>query len=87
MKATTAVRRLAEHDRKGRHVFAGEDLAKIFHEDSPRALAACLQRLVEREILLRVARGVYVYNLSGIGAAAIRSSKSPLPCAGGTTTT
>ena len=64
MKATTAVRRLAKHDRKGRHVFAGEDLAKIFHEDSPRALAACLQRLVKKEILLRVARGVYVYNLS-----------------------
>ena len=65
MKATTAIRRLAEHDRRGLHVFAGEDLAKIFHEDSRRALAACLQRLVKQRILLRPARGVYVNNLSG----------------------
>ena len=65
MKATAAVRRLADQDRKGRHVFAGEDLAKIFHEDSPRALTACLQRLVRQRILLRAARGVYVNNLSG----------------------
>ena len=76
MKATTAIRRLAEHDRRGRHVFAGEDLAKIFHEDSRRALAACLQRLVKQRILLRPARGFMSKTFPGIEVAAIRSSKS-----------
>jgi len=63
MDRTTAIKRLNLWDRQGRHVFTRADLAKIFHEDTPRALKAGLQRLVADEILLRPARGVYVYTL------------------------
>ncbi|TCO73733.1 type IV toxin-antitoxin system AbiEi family antitoxin [Chromatocurvus halotolerans] len=61
MDTLTALKRLDLWDRQGRYVFARADLAKIFHEDHPRALKAGLQRLVTKEILLRPVRGVYVY--------------------------
>ena len=64
MKRTTALKRLNLWDLQGRHVFTRADLAKIFHEDTPRALKAGLQRLVAGEILLRPVRGVYVYTLA-----------------------
>jgi len=64
MNNTTAHKRLNFWDQQGRYVFTKADLAKIFHEDSPHALKAGLQRLVADELLLRPVRGVYVYALS-----------------------
>ena len=64
MKQELAIQRLNELDKKGRYVFLHRDLAKIFHEDSPRSLADSLARLVKQGILERVARGVYLYALS-----------------------
>ena len=64
MKYSTALIRLNHWDKNNRFVFNIADLAKIFHEDSPRTLKAGLQRLVGREILLRPVRGVYLYALS-----------------------
>ncbi|MEX0618619.1 MAG: hypothetical protein WDZ76_01525 [Pseudohongiellaceae bacterium] len=64
MNTTTALKRLNLWDNQDRFVFTRADLAKIFHEDSPRAFKAGLQRLVADEILLRPVRGVYLYALS-----------------------
>lgn len=64
MNQTTAVRRLSVFDARGHYVYARGDLAKMFHEDSPRTLQAGLERLVSKKILLRVARRIYVYALS-----------------------
>ncbi len=64
MDNKTALKRLNLWDKQGRFVFTRADLAKIFHEDSPRAFKAGLQRLVADEILLRPVRGVYLYELS-----------------------
>jgi len=64
MDSSTALKRLNLWDKQGRWVFTRADLAKIFHEDSPRAFKAGLQRLVADEILLRPVRGVYLYALS-----------------------
>jgi len=64
MDKASALKRLNLWDKQGRYVFTRSDLAKIFHDDSPRAFKAGLQRLVTDEILLRPARGVYLYALS-----------------------
>ncbi len=64
MKQELAISRLNELDSKGRYVFLHRDLAKIFHEDSPRSLNDSLARLVKTGLLERPARGVYVYGLA-----------------------
>ena len=64
MKQALAIKRLNKLDKKGRYVFLHRDLAKVFHEDSPRSLTDSLARLVKGGIMERVARGVYVYALS-----------------------
>lgn len=64
MRQELAISRLNELDSKGRYVFLHRDLAKIFHEDSPRSLNDSLARLVKTGLLERPARGVYVYGLS-----------------------
>ena len=64
MNQQLAIQRLNELDHKGRYVFHHRDLAKVFFEDSERAFNAGLNRLVKHRIIERVARGVYVYELS-----------------------
>ena len=64
MKHSTALKRLNHWDENDRFVFNTADLAKIFHEDSPRALKASLKRLVGGEVLSRPVRGIYLYALS-----------------------
>src|SRR5690554_3344631 len=64
MDKTTALKRLSDWDRQGRYVFNRGDLAKIFHEDSPRAFKAGLNRLVKDGLLQRPARGVYIFAMA-----------------------
>ncbi len=64
MNQITAIQRLSAFDVRGHYVYARADLAKVFHEDSRRTLQASLDRLVSKDILLRVARNIYVYALS-----------------------
>ena len=64
MNKTNAIQKLAKYDKKGRYVFTNSDLAKIFNEDSKRAVRAGIQRLVKSNILIRASNGVYVNNLS-----------------------
>lgn len=61
MDQSTAIKRFSQWDRQGRFVFIRADLAKLFPEDSPRALKDGLQRLVAEGLLERPARGVYLY--------------------------
>jgi hypothetical protein len=51
MDQATALKRLSQWDRHGRFVFTRADLAKLFHEDSPRALKDGLRRLVAGGLL------------------------------------
>lgn len=64
MDQATAVRRLAAYDKQGRYVFTNRDFEKVFHESSPRAVRAGIQRLVRVGILGRAIKGVYVNNLA-----------------------
>ncbi|GAA6169010.1 type IV toxin-antitoxin system AbiEi family antitoxin [Sessilibacter corallicola] len=64
MDQATAVRRLAAYDKQGRYVFTNRDFEKVFHEGSPRAVRAGIQRLVRVGILGRAIKGVYVNNLA-----------------------
>ncbi len=64
MNQTNAIQRLAAYDKKGRYIFTKKDLTKVFQEDSDRALQAGLKRLVQRGVLVRAAKGIYVYALS-----------------------
>lgn len=64
MDRTTALKRLSDWDRQGRYIFNRGDLAKIFHEDSPRAFKAGLDRLVKEGLLQRPARGVYAFAMA-----------------------
>ncbi len=65
MKQLTVIKRLADIDRRsGRHVYTGEDLASLCHEDNLRALQATVARLVRSGVLERAARNVFVYALS-----------------------
>lgn len=60
MKTVEAINVLSTWDQKGRYVFLKRDLAKLFHEDSPKTFTEGLQRLVKGGILERVCKGVYL---------------------------
>lgn len=51
---------LRRWDKRGQYVFTRRQLAKLFPEDSPKALTEALGRLVKAGILVRACRGVYV---------------------------
>lgn len=61
MNKTTAIERMNAWSRKGRYVFLVQDLAKIFHEDSPKTFKEGLQRLARAGVFVRACRGVYLY--------------------------
>ncbi len=60
MKEIEAIRILRQFDINGRYVFSTHDMPKLFPDDNPKTLAAGLRRLVEKGILQRACRGVYV---------------------------
>jgi predicted transcriptional regulator of viral defense system len=60
MDRNQALKRLADWDRQGRYVFTRRQLSKLFPDDSPKAFAAGLNRLVRTGQLVRACRGVYV---------------------------
>lgn len=64
MKAADAIRKLAQFDQKGRAVYTNSDLRTLFHSDEKKAFSEGLRRLVDQKILLRAARGVYIYGLT-----------------------
>ena len=64
MNQSLAIERLSALDQQGRYVFSYRDIAKVFPEDSPRALKAGLARLVSQGFLIRASKGIYVFALS-----------------------
>lgn len=64
MRKTEAIKKLLEYDKRGRCVFTKSDLAKIFHQDSERALRAGVKRLQDDGLLTRMINGVYLFNLA-----------------------
>jgi len=64
MKLHTARDRLDQWDKRGRSVYTLGDLAKIFPEDSPKALQEGVSRLRRLDVLEGVQKGIYVYTPS-----------------------
>ena len=64
MKTTDAIKVFSALDRKGRAVYLNTDLRSLFHKDGDKAFAEGLRRLVDKGILNRAAKGVYIYALS-----------------------
>ncbi|MDZ7924986.1 MAG: hypothetical protein U5M23_13250 [Marinagarivorans sp.] len=64
MNQINAIQQFSAFDLRGRYVFSGHDIAKLFPEDTPRALYAGINRLVAQGILQRATKGVFVYALS-----------------------
>ena len=64
MKLIDAIKVLEAYDKKGRFVYKNQDLAKLLHSNTTKALAACLSRLTEKGVLIRAIKGVYVYGFS-----------------------
>lgn len=62
MNQRQATHTLRALDDMGRYVFRRQHLRACFHEDSDKAFAAGLARLVDTGILTRAARGVYVHD-------------------------
>lgn len=60
MNHRDAIEILRLWDGRGRHVFTRRQLARLFANDTPKAFAAGLDRLVRTGLLARACRGVYV---------------------------
>lgn len=64
MKTITIIKELAYWDRQKRFVYTISDLEKIIQCKSSKTFHISLARIVKQGILIRAARGVYVYALS-----------------------
>lgn len=60
MNRADFMKTMDDWDGRGRRVFTGSDMRKIFHEEDERTLGLSLRRMVDRENLEHPARGVYV---------------------------
>ena len=60
MRTADAAMKIGELDRQGQAVFTTEQLRSIFPERSEKTFTAGLARLVDRGVLQRAARGVYL---------------------------
>ena len=63
MRILDALDILNTWDKRGHYVFTKGDLAKLFYE-SAESLVKTLERLTDKGILIRAARGVYVFGYS-----------------------
>ena len=63
MRLSSAIEVLALWDRRGRYVYLKRDLRKLFAEPE-QTLNDTLDRLIDAKVLVRAARGVFVYRLS-----------------------
>lgn len=61
MRQHEAIETLKGLDRNGRRVFTHRDFAKLFREDEARTLSDGIDRLINKGVLIRPARGIYVY--------------------------
>lgn len=61
MKTLDVMHLLADWDKKGRYVWAKRDLAKLLGSPPANSLDQMLKRLVAQGVLIRAARGVYVF--------------------------
>jgi hypothetical protein len=61
LQTVAAIKILNEWDTKGRYVFTKRDLVKLLGDAADAALNKTLIRLAHAGVLLRAARGVYVY--------------------------
>ncbi|MCX7125953.1 MAG: hypothetical protein NTU49_09535, partial [Gammaproteobacteria bacterium] len=62
MQTLTAITVFNAQGRAGRYVFTKHMLAKLFAQDSAKTFSEGLRRLVQKKILVRACRGIYVYS-------------------------
>ncbi|MCE7507660.1 type IV toxin-antitoxin system AbiEi family antitoxin [Alloalcanivorax xenomutans] len=56
---------LSEWDKRGRYVFSRHEMRRLFPNESEKSLEKSLARMVERGLLQRAARGVYLNPYAG----------------------
>ena len=61
MKRLDLLNRLSALEQKGLVVYSRRDLEKIFPEEDEKALEKSLQRMCQDNLLVRAARGIYVF--------------------------
>lgn len=61
MKRLDLLNRLSDLELKGKFVFHRRDIEKIFPEDDEKTLEKGLQRMCRDQLLIRAARGIYVF--------------------------
>lgn len=64
MKRDFALTKFVDLDKKGIYVFTLDDLAKMFPQESGKALLKSADRLVASKILERATKGIYVFAFS-----------------------
>lgn len=64
MKRLDLLHRLSPLEQKGIFVYSRRDLEKIFPEDDEKSLEKSLQRMCQDNLLVRAARGIYVFGPS-----------------------
>ncbi len=64
MNKVEFIRQMSNMERRGVSVWALRDLEKIFPEERGKAMEKSLQRLVLNGLLVKAARGIYVYALA-----------------------
>ena len=64
MKTVDFVHKLAEQDRRGAYIFSTKAIQELFPGESENALKKSLRRLVERNLLVRMAKGLYMNPLA-----------------------
>ncbi|WP_414041275.1 type IV toxin-antitoxin system AbiEi family antitoxin [Acidithiobacillus sp. M4-SHS-6] len=61
MKRLDLLNRLSTLEQKGLVVYSRRDMEKIFPEDDEKSLEKSLQRMCQDNLLVRAARGIYVF--------------------------
>lgn len=61
MNTLVAIKLLKAWDKRGHYVFTKHMLSKLFLTEKPKTFSESLRRLVQKKILVRACRGIYVY--------------------------
>ncbi len=64
MNRLVLLRRLSPLEQRGIIVFTKRDLEKVFPEDNGKTMEKSLERMCQDQLLVRAARGVYVFALA-----------------------
>lgn len=64
MRSAELIRQMSSFERKGVYLYSTNDLRVLFPGENPKTLEKSVERMLSAELLLRVVRGLYAYNLA-----------------------